>query len=85
LRPVDRVRVIGEKRGRQIGEERRDQEPAAGGGEIVRVAIRCGWQHAREVFDLSSGWRREGHVRSFLLQGYPTISAFHPVEHAARV
>jgi hypothetical protein len=43
LRPVDRVRVISEKR----GEERRDQEPAAGGGEIVQVAIRCGWQHAR--------------------------------------
>jgi DNA invertase Pin-like site-specific DNA recombinase len=39
LRRVDRVRGIGEKRGRQSGEERHDQESAAGGGEIVQVAI----------------------------------------------
>jgi hypothetical protein len=36
LRPVriDRVCGIGDERGRQRGEERREQEPAAGGGEI---------------------------------------------------
>jgi hypothetical protein len=32
---IDRVRGIGDKRGRQRGEERREQEPAAGGGEVL--------------------------------------------------
>ena len=52
LRRIDRAGRIGEERSRQRGEERCEDQPAASGGKIVEVAIRCGREYAGEVLEL---------------------------------
>jgi GAF domain len=52
---IDRMRRIGEKRSRQSGQKRRQNEAAAGRGDVGELRVRCGGELAGETVELSVG------------------------------
>jgi hypothetical protein len=52
LRRIDRMGGMDEKRGRQRGEKRCEDESAASGGELREVAVRSSRERAGEVLEV---------------------------------